>query len=84
MDSLKNFLDLKALKAREAGPISGPRHERALWVDETAKMLGKPFGQINGLTRKWSIQKIRDQYLEANKFDKNPAALWWKLRKETQ
>lgn len=65
-------------------------HERAYWVEETRKMLGmdlkgRPytFGRINGLTRDWKVEWIRDIYLEAT-HSKNPAKFWWWCRKESK
>lgn len=45
-------------------------HERAYWVELTRKALGThwktkkeyTFGMVNGLTRSWSMEKIRDRY----------------------
>ena len=63
-------------------------HLRAKWVEATRVMLGKDqkgkdytFGRINGLTKKWSVELIRDRYYYCIKLS-NSAMVWWGLRKK--
>lgn len=61
------------------------KHERAYWVELTRKALGihwktkkeYTFGNINGLTRKWSIAEIRDRYLYISKHATCPFSMAW-------
>lgn len=49
--------------------------ERSFWIEKTRKALGKhwktgkeyTFGQVCGLTRKWSVEKLRDRFLYCEK-----------------
>lgn len=49
---------------------------------DTAKLIGKPFEQVCGLTRGWSKDQVFGLYREVMADGKNPAALWWVLWKE--
>lgn len=65
-------------------------HERAYWIEKTRKALGnhwktgKPysFGQINGLTKGWSVYKIRDRFFYCEKADKEFGFVWFGMRKQ--
>lgn len=64
------------------------KHERAYYVELTRKALGtnlkgKPytFGQVNGLTRKWSTQKLRERYYYCQKADIF-GKVWFGMRKQ--
>ena len=62
----------------------GATSQRAYWIDLTAKMLGRQFKMVAGLTRDWPEKWIEDIYLTAKSFEKNAPALWWKLYKQTK
>jgi len=77
---------MKQGRIQEAGDDA--THARAKWVEATRQMLGldmkgKPytFGRINGLTKKWSVEKIRDRYYYCKKQNKC-AFVWWGVRKQ--
>lgn len=61
-------------------------HRRSYWVEKTRKALGErqdgskySFGQINGLTSDWSVNKIKRRFNECRKADIPFAPLWhWK------
>lgn len=61
-----------------------PRSEHAYWLDETAKMLKRPFGQVAGLTGHLDTKAIKDLYEMAKEFKPNPTAWWWTLWKKTK
>lgn len=71
MESLKNLSVDKYLQQNitsNGGEKPAP-HERAYWVNETCKALGKQlngepydFKYILGVTRKWKVEKIRERY----------------------
>lgn len=50
--------------------------------EETAKLIGKPFGQVSKLTNGWSRGEIYSTLNEARKFTKNPGACWWIIYKK--
>jgi len=76
IESAKEIIGRMDLKKKNPAP-----HKRAYWVGLTAKMLERSFGQIFGVTRYWTVDEIRDMFLECNKKD-NPPRLWWGLRKK--
>lgn len=64
-------------------------HERAYWVELTRKALGKnkngkpyTFGQINGLTRDWSVQKLSYRYQYCTKQEGAFGFIWFGMRKQ--
>lgn len=82
--------DLMARRKKETVFEAGDDapHHRAKWVEATRQMLGKDqngkeytFGRINGLTKTWSVEQIRDRYYYCSKIT-NPAKVWWGLRKQ--
>lgn len=77
-DTLKNINSVITDDYLETGEPEASEdrapHKRAYWVELTRKALGdnrqgKPysFGQINGLTSNWSVQKLRDRYFYCKK-----------------
>ena len=54
--------------------------ERQMWIQETADMLKVPFKSVLFKTIKWSMERIRDHYLQAIKQD-NPQKYWWGIIK---
>lgn len=64
--SMDQFIEKKAPESSE----DKAPHEKAYWVEMTRKALGihwktkkeYSFGQVNGLTKTWSMEKIRDRY----------------------
>lgn len=50
---------------------------------QTAKLLDKPIGQVNGLTKGWSKEELRDTLKICKSFI-NPPALWYKLYKKNK
>jgi len=75
----------KTKKSEDKAP-----HKRSYWVEKTRKELGTKqngeeysFGQINGLTSDWSVNKIKRRFNECQKADIPFAPLWhWKRNKE--
>lgn len=63
-----------------------PSEEYGEWVDKTAKLLKRDYGQVHRLfTReKWSLDKIRERYLTVTKHNGVIPShiLWWHLRKK--
>jgi len=65
-------------------------HKRAYWVEKTRKALGTKengetysFGQVNGLTSNWTVNKIKRRFNECKKADIPFAPLWhWKRNQE--
>jgi len=64
-------------------------HKRSYWVEKTRKALGTKqngekysFGQVNGLTSDWSVNKIKSRFNECSKADIPFAPLWWHLYNE--
>lgn len=65
-------------------------HRRSYWVEKTRKKLGTKqngqqysFGQVNGLTSDWSVNKIKRRFNECKKADIPFAPLWhWKRNNE--
>lgn len=61
----------------------GNPNETNYWIDLTAKLVGKPYPQIAGLTKKWSREKIKETYLKAMSWKEgSPEKLWWVLYKK--
>lgn len=66
------------------------KHERAFWVEKTRKALGihwktgKPYtyGQVNGLTRSWSVYQIRDRFIYCEKYGNPFSKVWFGMRKQ--
>ena len=58
--------------------------EISYWRDLTAKLIGKPFKQVAGLTAHLDLGAVKDLYEMATSFKKNSAALWWQLLKKTR
>lgn len=50
--------------------------------DLISQMLSRPFRQISGLTKGWTVDEMYVTYNKAKSFKANPAALMWKLIKE--
>lgn len=51
---------------------------------QTAKFLGITIGQVQGLTKNWSIHELFTTLKTAKGFTKNPQALWWVLYKKNK
>lgn len=77
MEKIK--FDLEKFEVKKKGV---PTSERAYWVDECAKLTGKKFNIIMGQTKQLTMEEIRDIYLKAKGWQKNPGALFWILLKE--
>lgn len=78
-DISKQAIEKILSSQKRRGGINDPLTEqRAI----TAEWLGISFGQITGLTRGWKTQQLFILRKEAESFEKNPKALWWKLYKE--
>ena len=77
-----NFWIKKPLKKRnlknEAAAI------RADWIDQTCKLLNRPYPQMAKLLKPYPTIKIQEMLETAKSFVKNPAALWWKLYKKSR
>ena len=56
--------------------------KRADWIDQTAKLVNRPYPQIAVLLHGYPTKWIHEMYDQAMSFKKNPAARWWQLRKE--
>lgn len=50
--------------------------------DLISQMLSRPFRQISGLTKGWTVDEMYVTYNKAKSFKANPPALLWKLIKE--
>lgn len=69
------FSEIKKKKRGATSPESEIR-------DLISQMLSRPFKQISGLTRGWTVDEMYITYNKAKSFKANPAALMWKLIKE--
>ncbi len=66
------------------------KHERAYWIEKTRKAFGihyktkkeYTFGQVNGLTRNWSVCQIRDRFLYCEKNADIFGKVWFGMRKQ--
>lgn len=56
------------------------------WVDKTAKLLGRSYGQVHMIftKEKWTLDAIRSRYEYVTKHNGNVPSqiLWWYLRKQ--
>jgi hypothetical protein len=75
MNSLQEILKSKKIEKKR-----GPNCKRNYWIDETAKLLNRPFKQICGLTSVWPDSWIQDMVL----YCKDKPALWWHLYKKSK
>lgn len=83
----------KNLEAKKKAPLASEdkaKHERAYYVELTRKALGthwktgKPytFGQVNGLTRGWSVAQLRERYFYCEKYGTPFSKVWFGMRKQ--
>lgn len=87
-DLMARYFDEK----KEAPKLSEDKakHERAYWIEKTRKALGihwktkkeYTFGQVNGLTRKWSVYQIRDRFLYVEKNADIFGKVWFGMIKQ--
>lgn len=47
------------------------------WVNETAKLINKPYFVAHKMIGDWTVDQIRDRYIEATKVDGMPKDVWW-------
>lgn len=65
-------------KKKEKVPTSPESEQR----DLLAKLLNRPFRQVAGLTKGWTVDEMYKIRKRAESFIKNPQALAWKLLKQ--
>lgn len=63
---------------KKKGPTSPESEQREL----IAKLIDRPFRQVAGLTKGWTLNELYLLRRRAESFSKNPMALMWKLMKE--
>jgi hypothetical protein len=68
----------KEIKKKKRGATSPESEVR----DLISQMLSRPFRQISGLTKGWTVDEMYVTYNKAKSFKANPPALLWKLIKE--
>ena len=78
---------MESLNLKSYNPKKGAKPancEISYWRDLTAKLIGKPFKQVAGLTAHLDLKAIKDLFEMAASFKENSAALWWKLLRKTR
>jgi len=58
--------------------------ERADWIDQTCKLVNRPYPQIASLLFKYPTSWIHQMYDDAMAFTKNPPARWWQIYKQSK
>lgn len=91
LTSIADILNRQNFKKTPQKPEDKAVHQRAYWVELTRQSLGKhwkthkdyTFSHINGLTKSWSVEKIKNRYLYIKKYAKCEfSKAWFGMRKK--